>query len=70
MATASFSSDSPEMIENSCGSTWSWLKIAKIVTGSVADKMDPKIMLSKNEMLMPSGFKNAYRYVQTLCSTL
>jgi hypothetical protein len=53
------SKDSPEIIEYNCGSTFNWLKMARMVTGSVADKMDPNIMLSKNEMCIPSGCKNA-----------
>jgi hypothetical protein len=54
------------MIEKSCGSTWSWEKIARIVTGSVADRIEPKIMLSKKLMLMPSKWRRANKKVNTL----
>lgn len=41
--TASFSRDSPKITVYSLGSTLYWLKIARIVTGSVADRVDPKM---------------------------
>ena len=47
METASFRMLSPKMTEYNLGSTLSWLKIARIVTGSVADKTDPKIIESR-----------------------
>lgn len=41
--TASFKILSPKITVYSFGSTLCWLKIAKIVTGSVADRVEPKI---------------------------
>jgi len=41
MATASLRIDSPKMTLYSFGSTWSALKMARIVTGSVADRVEP-----------------------------
>ena len=41
--TASFKRDSPKMTVYSLGSTLYWLKIANMVTGSVADRVDPKV---------------------------
>ena len=41
--TASLSRDSPKMTVYSLGSTLYWLKMARIVTGSVAESVEPKI---------------------------
>ncbi len=49
MATASFKMLSPKIIEYSLGSTLSTWNMESTVTGSVADKTDPKIIESKNE---------------------
>lgn len=43
MLTASFNKLSPKMTVYSFGSTLYWLKIARIVTGSVAESVEPKI---------------------------
>jgi len=45
--TASLRILSPKMTEYNLGSTLSWLKMARIVTGSVADRTDPKIIESR-----------------------
>jgi hypothetical protein len=42
IATASFRILSPKMTEYSLGSTWRALKIARMVTGSVAERVEPK----------------------------
>jgi hypothetical protein len=54
MDTASFRMLSPKMIEYNFGSTLALLKMARIVTGSVADRVDPKIRHSRSENLSPS----------------
>ena len=40
--TASFSILSPNMTEYNLGSTLYWLKMARMVTGSVAESAEPK----------------------------
>ena len=43
MLTASFRRDSPKMTVYSLGSTLYWLKMARMVTGSVAERVDPNV---------------------------
>ena len=45
--TASFKRLSPKMTLYNFGSTFSWLKIARMVTGSVAESVDPKMRHSR-----------------------
>ena len=47
--TASFSKLSPKMMVYSFGSTLYWLKMARMVTGSVADSVDPNVKHSIKE---------------------
>jgi len=54
METASLSSDSPKMMEKSLGSTLYELKIEMMVTGSVAESVDPKMRHSRRVNLRPS----------------
>ena len=54
IAMASFRIDSPNMTVYSFGSTLYTLKIARIVTGSVADRVAPVEMASMKEILSPS----------------
>ena len=55
---ASFSMDSPNMIVYSFGSTLYALKMARMVTGSVADSVAPMEKASMKEMLNPySGIR-------------
>lgn len=56
--TASFKILSPKMTEYNFGSTLYWLKIARIVTGSVADKVDPNMRHSSRLNLSPSNPRN------------
>jgi hypothetical protein len=58
--TASFRRLSPKMMEYSLGSTLYWLKIARMVTGSVADKVDPKIRHSRRPSSSDSRPRNEY----------
>ena len=46
--TASFNKLSPKMTVYSLGSTLYWLKIARMVTGSVAERVEPKMRHSIN----------------------
>jgi hypothetical protein len=66
MDTASFSKLSPKMMVYSFGSTLYWLKIAKIVTGSVAESVDPKIRHSSNPKLRSSRPRKDQMYTRTL----
>lgn len=52
--TASFNRLSPKIIVYSLGSTLYWLKIARMVTGSVAERVEPKIRHSINGNLSVS----------------
>jgi hypothetical protein len=61
MATASFNKLSPDMIENNFGSTPSCEKMARIVTGSVADKIAPNIRLSRKLISSPSTCAREYK---------
>lgn len=54
IAMASFSIDSPKMTVYSFGSTLYRLNIARIVTGSVADRVAPTETASTKVMLSPS----------------
>ena len=54
MAIASFNIDSPNITVYSLGSTLYVLKMARIVTGSVADNVAPTDIASTNEILKPS----------------
>jgi len=56
--TASFKMLSPKMMLYSLGSTLYWLNMAKIVTGSVADRVEPKIRHSRRVNLRPSNPRN------------
>ena len=53
MAIAAFSIDSPKIIVYNFGSTLYALKMARIVTGSVADNVAPIENASMNEILNP-----------------
>lgn len=58
MLTASFSRLSPKMTVYSFGSTLYWLKMARIVTGSVADRVVPNMRHSsrvRSKDSMPSA---------------
>lgn len=66
METASFRILSPKMTEYNLGSTLSWLKIARIVTGSVADKTDPKIIESKKLSCNDSNPVSDSKYTRIL----
>jgi hypothetical protein len=66
MDTASFNKLSPKMMVYSFGSTLYWLKIAKIVTGSVAESVDPKIRHSSNPRLRSSRPRKDQMYTRTL----
>ena len=46
--TASFNRLSPKMMVYNFGSTLYWLKIARMVTGSVAERVEPKMRHSIN----------------------
>lgn len=61
MATASLRMDSPKMTEYSLGSTWRALKMARIVTGSVAERVDPKRRHSTIVRERPSSPRSEYR---------
>jgi hypothetical protein len=67
MDTASLRILSPKMTEYNLGSTLSWLKIAKMVTGSVADKTEPKIMESRKLSWSDSSPVRDNRYTMILC---
>jgi hypothetical protein len=56
--TASLSKLSPKMILYNFGSTLYWLNIARTVTGSVADSVDPKIKHSNKVRSNDSRPKN------------
>ena len=47
--TASLSKLSPKMMVYSFGSTLYWLKMARMVTGSVADSVEPKARHSMSD---------------------
>ena len=64
--TASFKILSPKMVEYSLGSTLYWLKMARIVTGSVADRVEPKIKHSSRLNLRPSRPRKDQMYTSTL----
>jgi len=61
IATASFKMDSPKITEYNLGSTCKALKIAKMVTGSVADRVEPKSKHSMMVKLNPSNPNNEYK---------
>jgi hypothetical protein len=56
--TASFSKLSPNMMVYNFGSTLYWLKMARIVTGSVADRVEPKIRHSIRDTSRDSSPRN------------
>ena len=59
MATASLSMLSPNIIEYNLGSTLSVWNIARTVTASVAERIEPNIIASKNDMdTIPNKPKN------------
>jgi len=62
IAIASFRIDSPKMIVYSFGSTLYVLKIARIVTGSVALSVAPTLIASTKLMFRPSIGMRVYRY--------
>jgi hypothetical protein len=66
MDTASFSKLSPKMMVYSFGSTLYWLKIAKMVTGSVAESVDPNIKHSSSPRLRSSRPRKDQMYTRTL----
>lgn len=66
MLTASFSKLSPKIMVYSLGSTLYWLKMANIVTGSVADSVEPKIKHSSNVISNDSMPKKEYMYTRIL----
>jgi hypothetical protein len=53
--TALFNKLSPKIMVYSFGSTLYWLKIVRMVTGSVADRVEPKIRHSINGNLSVSS---------------
>jgi hypothetical protein len=55
MATASLRMDSPKMMVYSFGSTLNVLKMAKMVTGSVADRVAPTEIASTHVTSRPSS---------------
>jgi len=55
IATASFKMDSPKITLYNFGSTCKVLKMARIVTGSVADKVEPNRRHSMMVKLNPSS---------------
>ena len=65
--TASFNRLSPKMMVYNFGSTLYWLKIARIVTGSVADKVEPKMRHSMSVTSSDSRPRKEYMYTKTLC---
>jgi hypothetical protein len=54
------------MTEYNLGSTLSWLKIARIVTGSVADKTEPKIIESRKLSCNDSNPVSDSKYTRVL----
>ena len=64
--TASFSKLSPKIMVYSLGSTLYWLNMASIVTGSVADSVEPKIKHSSNVISNDSMPKKEYMYTRIL----
>lgn len=56
--TASLRIDSPKMTEYSFGSTLYVLKMARMVTGSVAERVEPKMRHSRSVNLRPSSPRN------------
>jgi len=64
--TASFSKLSPKMIVYSFGSTLYWLNMARTVTGSVADNVDPKMKHSRRLRWMFSSPRMEYTYTNKL----
>lgn len=67
MLTASFNKLSPKMMLYSFGSTLYWLNIARIVTGSVADRVEPNIRHSISVSLSKDSMpKNFQMYTSTL----
>lgn len=68
--TASFSKLSPKMTLYSLGSTLYCWKIARIVTGSVADNVDPNVRHSSSVMSKDSKPRNEYMYTNTLFNQL
>ena len=58
METASFNKLSPKMMVYSFGSTLYWLKMARMVTGSVADSVDPNVKHSIKESSSDSKPRN------------
>lgn len=68
--TASFNKLSPKMTVYSLGSTLYWLKMARMVTGSVADRVEPKVKLSTSDRSIPSMPRNEYMWTRTLHATV
>jgi hypothetical protein len=64
--TASFKILSPKMMVYSLGSTLYVLKMARIVTGSVAESVDPKMRHSKSVNRNPSRPNSDQTYTRTL----
>ena len=64
--TASFNKLSPKMIVYSFGSTLYCVNMLKIVTGSVALSVVPKIKHSSNDKSSPSSPKKLHTYTSTL----
>jgi len=68
--TASFKILSPKMTEYNFGSTLYVLKMARIVTGSVAESVDPKMRHSSKVNFSPSRPRNDQMYTRTLMISL
>ena len=68
--TASLRMLSPKMTLYSFGSTLAELKMAKIVTGSVALRVEPKIRHSSRVNLRPSSPRKDQMYTRTLVCKL
>lgn len=64
--TASFNKLSPKMTVYNFGSTLYWLNMARMVTGSVADRVDPKIRHSRRVISILSRPRKEYIYTSTL----
>lgn len=64
--TASFNKLSPKMTLYNLGSTLYCWKIARIVTGSVADSVDPNMRHSSSVRSSDSKPRNEYIYTKTL----
>jgi len=66
MLTASLSKLSPKMIVYNFGSTLYWLNMAKIVTGSVADRVVPNVRHSSRVRSRDSMSSKDQMYTSTL----